>query len=296
MDARRIGIVGPCSSGKSTLARALRALGYRVKEIMQEHCAAPMMWRRISNPDVLIYLDVTMGVAARREGLEQPSAWWVEEREVRLAHARAHCDLYIDTSALTPEDILTQVLGYLKESTENLEVDGMVGESPAAPILSFVGRSNSGKTTLLEKLIALLRERGYRVGVVKHTVRADVETDLPGTDTRRLWEAGAQHVAFVTPDRIVHTRRYAELPPLEAALAGVGDVDLVLIEGFKYGPYPKIEVVRAARDPALIPDLENRIACVTDVPDLACGVPKFAFDDGMALVDFVERVVIRCEA
>ncbi|MEJ5311125.1 MAG: hypothetical protein WHX52_15280 [Anaerolineae bacterium] len=115
MDARRIGIVGPCSSGKSTLARALRALGYRVKEIMQEHCAAPEMWRRITDPDVLIYLDVRPDVAAQREGLAQPSSWWVEERAVRLAHARAHCDLYIDTSALTPEDVLAQAVGYLQE-------------------------------------------------------------------------------------------------------------------------------------------------------------------------------------
>lgn len=171
----------------------------------------------------------------------------------------------------------------------------MVKVSSDIPIIAFAGRSNSGKTTLLEKLILLLRQRGYRVGVVKHTVRADVETDLPGTDTRRLWEAGAEHVAFVTPDRIVHTHRYAELPPLEMALAGVGDVDLVLIEGFKYGPYPKIEVVRAARDPALIPDLQGRIACVTDVSDLPCGVPKFAFDDVVGLADFVESVVSGCE-
>jgi len=118
MDARRIGIVGPCSSGKSTLARALRTLGYRVKEIMQEHCAAPMMWRRISNPDVLVYLDVSMDVAAQREGLPQPSSWWVEEREFRLAHARVHCDLYVDTSALTPADVLAQVVDYLQEGAE----------------------------------------------------------------------------------------------------------------------------------------------------------------------------------
>lgn len=164
------------------------------------------------------------------------------------------------------------------------------------PSVSFVGRSNSGKTTLLEKLIVLLRQRGYRVGVVKHTVRADVETDIPGTDTCRLWEVGAEHVAFVTPDRIVHTRRYAEMPPLEVALSGVEDVDLVIIEGFKHGPYPKIEVVRAARDPALIPDLEGRVACVTDVSDLECNVPKFAFDDVTELAEFIERVVIRREA
>lgn len=116
MDARRIGIVGPCSSGKSTLARALRAQGYHVKEIMQEHCAAPAMWRRISNPDVLIYLDVSIDVAAQREGLEQPSSWWIEEREVRLAHARAHSDLYIDTSTLTPAEVLMRAIQFLSSS------------------------------------------------------------------------------------------------------------------------------------------------------------------------------------
>ena len=125
MDARCIGIVGPCSSGKSTLARALRALGYRVKEIMQEHCAAPSMWRRITNPDVLIYLDVRMDVAAQREGLAQPSSWWVEEREVRLAHARAHCDLYVDTTTFAPEEVLAQVLGYLQDNAGDSESMGV---------------------------------------------------------------------------------------------------------------------------------------------------------------------------
>lgn len=113
MDERRIGIVGPCSSGKSELTRALRARGYSVKEIMQEHCAAPAMWQRITNPDILIYLDVSLEVAAQREGLDKPSSWWENERSVRLAHARAHCDLYIDTTMLAPEEILTQVVHFL---------------------------------------------------------------------------------------------------------------------------------------------------------------------------------------
>jgi len=108
-----VGIVGPCSSGKSTLARALRDGGYTVKEIMQEHCAAPAMWRQLTNPDVLIYLDVNPDVAARREGLDQPSSWWPEEREVRLRHARQHCDVYIETSELSPEEVFQQAVAYL---------------------------------------------------------------------------------------------------------------------------------------------------------------------------------------
>lgn len=113
-----IGIVGPCSSGKSTLARALRAAGYQVKEIRQEHCAMPAMWKRLTNPDVLIYLDVNMQVGAQREGLTQPSSWWEEERAVRLAHARRHCDLYVDTSELSPGDVLTRVKMFLRQTLE----------------------------------------------------------------------------------------------------------------------------------------------------------------------------------
>ncbi|MFP4343192.1 MAG: hypothetical protein ACLFU8_00735 [Anaerolineales bacterium] len=108
-----IGIVGPCSSGKSELARRLRARGYRVKEIRQEHSGVPTMWQRLTDPDLLIYLDVSQEVAARREGLSKPSSWWVEEREFRLAHARKHADLYVDTTDLTPEEVFERVIAQL---------------------------------------------------------------------------------------------------------------------------------------------------------------------------------------
>ena len=77
---------------------------------MQEHCAAPQMWRRITNPEVLVYLDVRMEVAAQREGLAAPSSWWPDERDVRLVHARQHCDIYVDTSDLSPQQVVAQVL------------------------------------------------------------------------------------------------------------------------------------------------------------------------------------------
>jgi chloramphenicol 3-O-phosphotransferase len=93
----------------------LREYGYRVKEIRQEHSAAPDMWRRITNPDVLIYLDVSLDVGARREGLAKPSSWWQEERRVRLAHARSHCDLYIDTTELPVDEIEGIALRFLRE-------------------------------------------------------------------------------------------------------------------------------------------------------------------------------------
>lgn len=108
-----IGLVGPCSAGKSTLAQHLRAAGYEVREIRQEHSVVPTMWQRITDPDVLVYLDVTQQAAAEREGLASPSSWWTEEREVRLAHARQHCDLYVDTTHLDPDQVASRVLAHL---------------------------------------------------------------------------------------------------------------------------------------------------------------------------------------
>lgn len=109
-----VGVVGPCAAGKSTLVRGLRARGYTAREIRQEHSVAPTMWQKIARPALLIYLDVEPLVAAHREGLAAPPPWWADERDFRLAHARAHCDLYVDTTTLTPEEILARVVGFLE--------------------------------------------------------------------------------------------------------------------------------------------------------------------------------------
>lgn len=160
------------------------------------------------------------------------------------------------------------------------------------PILAFVGRSNCGKTTLLVQVVALLTARGYRVGVVKHTRHHAVVLDAPATDTRRLWDAGAAHVTLAAPARVVHAHRYADEPDVGAILRDVRDVDVVLLEGYKATVYPKIEVVRAARDPLPLPDLENRIAFVTDVADLWGGFPCFGLEQVEALTDFVMEQMV----
>ncbi|MBN1486926.1 MAG: molybdopterin-guanine dinucleotide biosynthesis protein MobB, partial [Anaerolineae bacterium] len=100
------------------------------------------------------------------------------------------------------------------------------------------------------------------------------------------------HTALITPDRVVHTRRHTEPPALEVVLAEISDVDLIILEGYKSGPYPKIEVVRLERDPNLIPGLEGRIACVTDVPCLPCDVPCFGLNEIAAIGDFIESVIM----
>ncbi len=166
------------------------------------------------------------------------------------------------------------------------------------PYVGLVGWSGSGKTTLLETLIAAFDERGVRVGVVKHTHHRNLQTDEPGKDSWRFGKAGAVHTTLWTPDRVVHTHRCRKPLPLSAVLANVHGVDLILVEGYKGGAYPKLEVVRAAQaasnvdDPLLIPDLEGRVACVTDVPDLPWEGPYFDFDDVDALVDFIQRQIM----
>ncbi len=301
-----VGIVGPCSAGKSTLGVRLRGDGYRVSEIAQEHSAVPDMWQRMTNPDVLVYLDVSMEVAARREGLSRPSSWWPAEREVRLAHARAHCDLYVDTTPLTPDDVYERVRGLLPpldlsllSARDNPPERGETGAERGGRtdmmqhVLGLVGRSGCGKTTLITQLIPVLGRRGISVGVIKHSPVHDVESDVPGTDTHRYWMAGARHVSLVARDRVVHTHRFEAEPELETALAGFYGVDLVLLEGYKRVDVDKIEVIRAACDPAPIAGLGRRIACVTDVPHLDLACPEFGLRDYVAIAGFVARWLMR---
>jgi len=108
-----IGLVGPCAAGKSTIAGFLKAAGYRVRHIAQEHSYVPHMWRRITNPDFLVYLDVTYENTLLRRNLRGTR----EEYDVqidRLLHARTHADLVIDTNQLTPSDVVNLILEALK--------------------------------------------------------------------------------------------------------------------------------------------------------------------------------------
>jgi thymidylate kinase len=108
----RIAVVGPCAAGKSTLVRELVRRGYQAKHIAQEHSYAPAMWQKISNPDILIYLDVSYPISMAR----RPLNWTEEEfcaQNDRLQHARQHADLYLHTDPLSIEQVLTAVLDYL---------------------------------------------------------------------------------------------------------------------------------------------------------------------------------------
>jgi len=108
-----VAVVGPCTSGKSTLVHALRELGYHARMPAQEHSYVPDMWQRMVQPDVLIYLDVSWEVARTRRRISWGPERIADENE-RLAHARAHADFYLDTGDLRVEEVRAQVLAYLE--------------------------------------------------------------------------------------------------------------------------------------------------------------------------------------
>lgn len=162
------------------------------------------------------------------------------------------------------------------------------------PIVSVVGRSDSGKTTFLEKLIPALKTRGLRVAVVKHDSHG-FEMDRPGKDTWRLRQAGADAVMISAPHQMALIRsgldREATLDELAELVSS--DVDLVLTEGYKSGDKIKIEVSRAAISGGeLLCSREELLAVVADGPR-PVDVPNFDLDDagGVAdlLVDYVKQ-------
>ena len=109
----RIAVVGPCAAGKSVLVQALERAGYDARSCAQEHSYIPDMWRRLSCPQVLIYLDASLPCILGRRSMWYADGMIRAQRE-RLAHARAHCHLYVHTDALTEAGVLRRVLEGLR--------------------------------------------------------------------------------------------------------------------------------------------------------------------------------------
>jgi molybdopterin-guanine dinucleotide biosynthesis protein B len=165
------------------------------------------------------------------------------------------------------------------------------------PVFGVTGWKNSGKTTLLTRLVAELTRRGYRVSTVKHA-HHDFDIDKPATDSFRHREAGASEVMIVSGHRwaLMHELRGEDEPPLEAALKRLSPCDLVLVEGYKREGHPKIEARRreASRNEALAFGDASILAIAADHETDADGRPFFDLDDIAAIADFiVERLALR---
>jgi molybdopterin-guanine dinucleotide biosynthesis adapter protein len=148
-------------------------------------------------------------------------------------------------------------------------------------VIGLAGWSGSGKTTLVTKVIPVLVERGLRVATVKHA-HHDFDTDQPGKDSWLHRRAGASEVAIVSARRwaIVHELRQEAEPELMEVLAKLSPVDLVIVEGFKRHPHPKLEVYRAEiGKPLLHPDDDCIVAVATDKALPQAQVPVVMLDD-----------------
>ncbi len=140
--------------------------------------------------------------------------------------------------------------------------------------LSVVGWSGAGKTTLLERLVPELSARGLRVGVVKHSSDAH-PLHRAGSDTARFEDSGAVLVAFATPAGVQLSLKEAPDKALLPLLERFADcVEVVLVEGWKEGPLPKLEVWREGLGPLLAATRPDVLAVVTDEPRLPAGAPE----------------------
>jgi deoxyadenosine/deoxycytidine kinase len=112
-----IGVVGPCGAGKSTLIEGLARLGYRTRHIAQEHSYVKDMWKRLTNPNILVFLDASYTVICQRRKLDWTEVDW-QEQQRRLNHAREHADLYVETDLLSREEVLEKVVRFVEESND----------------------------------------------------------------------------------------------------------------------------------------------------------------------------------
>jgi molybdopterin-guanine dinucleotide biosynthesis adapter protein len=158
-------------------------------------------------------------------------------------------------------------------------------------IVSFVAAtSNSGKTTIIEKVVRILKDRGLRVAVIKHASKG-FELDRPGKDSWRFREAGADAVLLVGPDSVALMKRVVTQPTLEELEPLVKDADIVIREGFKQEGPNRIEVFHSGvsgSQPLCVND-RSIIALVSSAP-LSVAVPRFDWNDAVAVADFIAKL------
>lgn len=154
------------------------------------------------------------------------------------------------------------------------------------PLVSFVGYSNSGKTTLLTALVRELKQRNYRVAVIKHDVHG-FTLDQPGKDTWRHAEAGADIVCIGSPHGLAMFERVEQELPLERIAERITNVDLILTEGFKQASAPKVEVFRQAAGNKPLGQSPELLAVVSDTP-LYKDIRHFSFEEVGLIADLLE--------
>jgi len=160
---------------------------------------------------------------------------------------------------------------------------GEVGMEKPIPVIGLAGYSGSGKTTFLEKLITELKRRGYRLGVIKHTHHKD--TWLHNV-------AGAEVMVLAAPDGVFMFREYESEPRPEEVISMIDGVDLILIEGYKQGRWPKLVIFRhgVTERPAI--RAADLLAEVSDEPNSSAAA-HFNLEDAAGVADLLEQVILK---
>ena len=158
-------------------------------------------------------------------------------------------------------------------------------------VFGVTGWKNSGKTTLLTRLVSEFARRGFNVSTVKHA-HHEFDIDTPGTDSFRHREAGAREVVIVSGNRwaLMHELRDEVEPSMEDAIGRLSPCDLVLVEGYKREAHPKIEARRtnSARATPLAPDDPSILAVAADHETDTGALPRFDIDDIAGIADFIQ--------
>jgi molybdopterin-guanine dinucleotide biosynthesis protein B len=163
------------------------------------------------------------------------------------------------------------------------------------PIISIVGKSDSGKTTLIEKLVPELTQRGYRVATVKHDVHG-FEVDREGKDSWRHKQAGAHTVVISSPKKVALIRDVEKDLTLEEIREKlIQDVDLILSEGYKKDVQPKIEIFRKEKHKELLCTKEDNLIAIVSDKKFRVGVSCFFLDDIRGVADFIEKKYLQSE-
>lgn len=156
------------------------------------------------------------------------------------------------------------------------------------PAICVIGsKSNSGKTTLIEKLIRELKSRGFKVATIKHDGH-NFDIDHPGKDTWRHRQAGADVVMISSSSQLAMIKQLDNEVPLDDLIAMIEGVDIIIVEGYKKGDKPKIEVFRSEVHESLFCKPEELLAIASDVK-FDIGVPSFDINDAGGIVDFLEE-------
>jgi len=154
------------------------------------------------------------------------------------------------------------------------------------PVVYFVGLSESGKTGVAERVVQVLSDLGWRVAAIKHHHTGELDT--PGKDSWRYSRAGAVSTALVGESEYAVFRQTGAEPSIEDILSDLGEMDIVLVEGFKQTDGAKIEVVRRERSDRSINDPSDLLALVTDIEGLSGGkTPEFGMDEAVSVAELI---------